>query len=48
MAYWLFDNKEDYLKHIGDLLDRCDLNTLDKIMNLVLRNVYPNAFPKRY
>ena len=48
MAYMLFDNTEEYLKNIGDLLNKCDIFTLDKIMNLVLRNVYPDAFPKRY
>jgi len=48
MAYMLFDNKEEYLQHIGDMLNKCDIFTLDKIMNLVLRDVYPAAFPRHY
>lgn len=48
MAYIMFDNKEEYLKHIGDMLDKCDIFTLDDILMRVLKNVYPNAFPKKY
>ena len=48
MAIMLLDNKEDYLKHIADLIDNCDICTLDDILLRVLKNVYPNAFSKRY
>lgn len=44
MAYMMYDDKEKYVKDIDDLFRKCDIFALDKILQIILRNLYPKHF----
>ena len=48
MAYLLFETKEEYLDNILSMIDKCDVCTLDDVLLLILKRLYPAHFGLKY